>query len=185
MPVPLDYFSASVSGGVYTDDVTIAGLTSVNQTLVSVTWAAGFSYLDADGICGMAFSALARANGTTFFENLIASGGVETDELSFYLGRLASGIGNDSGLTLGGRDSTKYTGPFITMPVISDSEWKVALDDVKVHGLTAGLDTGGAALIDTGTSLIYAPRAAAEQIMSQIPGSIVIPTADPMLPSNT
>lgn len=173
--VPLDYFLGSVSGVIFKDDVTIAGLTSVNQTFISVTSAAGDSNMHADGVCGMAFSTLAQDNGITFFENLIASGAVEKDEFSFYLGRLASGTGDDSQLTLGGRDSTKYTGPFIIVPVISDSHWAVALDDIKIHGLIAGPDTGGVAVIDTGTSLIFASPTAAEQIMSQIPGSMVVP----------
>lgn len=169
------YGSGSVSGAIYVDDVTIAGLRSVNQTLISVTSATGFSETDADGICGMAFSAGARDNGTTFFENLVASGAVEKDEFSFYLGRFASGTGNDSELTLGGRDSTKYTGSFITVPVTSDSQWKVALDNFKVHGLVAGSHTKGQAVIDTGSTLILAPPAAAAGIMSQIPGSLAIP----------
>lgn len=111
----MDYVLGSVSGGKYVDDVTIAGLRSVNQTLISVTSATGFSHDDADGMCDMGLSARDQDNGTaTFFENLVASGAVAKDEFSFYLGRLASGTGNDSELTLGGRDSTRYTGPFIT-----------------------------------------------------------------------
>lgn len=159
----------------YVDDVTIAGLKSVNQTLISVTSATGFSETDADGVCGMAFSAAARDKDTTFFENLVASGAVKKDEFGFYLGRFASGTGNDSELTLGGRDSTKYTGSFVTVPVTSGPGWQIALDNVKVHGLVAGSHTKGQAVIDTGTSLFLAPPAAAEEIMSQIPGSLAIP----------
>lgn len=176
MTVPLEYMEGSAFGHIYVDDVTIAGLRSVNQTLISVTSAAGFEDKYVDGVCGMALSASPEDNGTTtFFENLVASGAVEKDEFSFYLGRLASGTGNDSELTLGGRDRTKHTGSFITVPVVSKTEWKVALDNITVNGLVAGLNTPGVATIDTGTSFIFAPLTAAEEIMSQIPGSLTIP----------
>ncbi|KAG6360358.1 hypothetical protein INS49_011416 [Diaporthe citri] len=170
--VPSGYLTASVSGDIYVDDMTIAGLKSANQTLMAIKSATGFSNLDADGICGMAFSFLAKGNAITFFENLVASGAVEKDEFSFYLGRLASGTGSDSEMVLGGRDSTKYTGPFVTLPVVSETYWQVDLDNVKVRGLVAGLHTKGQAAIDTGTPMIIAPPAAAREIMSQIPGSL-------------
>lgn len=173
--MPSGYITVSVSGDIYEDDVTIAGLKSLNQTLIAIKSATGFSALNADGICGMAFSALAKGNAATFFENLVASGAVEKDEFSFYLGRLASGTGSDSELVLGGRDSTKYTGSFVTLPVVSETYWQVDLDNVKVRGLVAGLHTKGQAAIDTGTSMIIAPQAAAKEIMSQIPGSLHIP----------
>lgn len=120
-----------------------------------------------------------------FFENLVASGAVEKDEFSFYLGRLASGTGNDSELTLGGRDSTRHTGPFITVPVISKKHWLVALENVTVNGLVGGLDTSGVALIDTGTVLITASSTTAEGIISQIPGGLTIPRLRLGQPSHT
>ncbi|KAK7735091.1 hypothetical protein SLS63_004077 [Diaporthe eres] len=169
--VPSGYLTATVSGDMYEDDMAVAGLKSLNQTLLAIKSATGFSALNADGICGMAFSALAKGNAATFFENLVASGAVEKDEFSFYLGRLASGTGSDSELVLGGRDSTKYTGSFVTLPVVSETYWQVDLDNVKVHGRVAGLHTKGQAAIDTGTSMIIAPQAAAKEIMSQVPGS--------------
>lgn len=166
-----------MDGSTYVDDVTIAGLKSVNQTIVSATKATGFSDFDADGIVGMDLSAGSQAQGSgpTFFENLIASGAAKKDEFSFYLGRLASGTENDSELTLGGRDSTKHIGSFITVPVISENTWLVTLDDVKVSGRVAGQHTKGQAFIDTGTALLTAPHTAAMEIMSQIPRSLVIP----------
>lgn len=155
--------------------MTVAGLTSSNQTLISVTTAAGFEEIDADGICGMAFSSIAQDNGTTFFESLVAAGTVDTDEFGFYLGRLASGTEDDSELTLGGRDSTKYSGEFTTVPVSSQTYWQVAVDKVTVDGTIGGLSTKGQAAIDTGTTVVLAPTTAAKQIMNKIPSTFGIP----------
>ena len=173
----MNYMSGTASGGKYVDDVTIAGLKSVNQTFLSVTSTADLD-TDADGVIGMGFSAIAQDKGTTFFENLVASGAVEKDEFSFYLGRATSGTADDSELTIGGRDSAKHTGSFIIVPVTSRGYWLVALDNMKVNGHIAGPNTEGQAAIDTGSSTITAPHIAAKQIMSQIPGSLAIPVRD-------
>lgn len=170
----ITYGSGSTAGENFVDDVTVAGLTSSNQTLISVSTAAGFTEIDADGICGMAFSSIAQDEGTTFFENLVAAGVVDTDEFGFYLGRLASGTEDDSELTLGGRDSTKYSGSFVTVPVTSETYWQVALDNVTVDGSIGGADTEGQAAIDTGTTVVLAPTTAAKEIMKKIPSTFGI-----------
>lgn len=164
-------------GALYTDDLTIAGLRSFNQTILSANSSGDPPSGAVDGIAGMGFSNMAGSTGPTFFENLIASGAVEEDEFSFYLGRVASGTANDSELTLGGRDSTKYCQQFTTVPVNSTlGAWQVTLDDVRVNGWPTGPHSAEkVALIDTGTSVILAPSAAADEIMKQIPGIVAIP----------
>lgn len=54
----IQYGSGSTEGENYIDDVTVAGLTVPNQTFFSVTTAYGFGAIDADGICGMAFTSV-------------------------------------------------------------------------------------------------------------------------------
>lgn len=171
----IQYGSGSTEGANWVDDVTVAGLTSPNQTFFAVTSAVGFTALDADGIIGMAFSSIAQDNGTTFFENLMAAGTVDANEFGVYFGRVASGTEEDSELTLGGRDSTKVTGDYVTVPVSSETYWQIALDRVTVNGKTGGLSTPGQAAIDTGTTLLVAPTAAAKQIMAKIPNALGFP----------
>ncbi|KAI0124788.1 aspartyl protease [Xylariales sp. AK1849] len=175
----ITYGSGSTEGENYVDDLTIAGLTAQNQTLISVTTAAGFTTVNADGLCGMAFSSIAQDNGTTFFENLVAQGSVETDEFSFYLGRISGGTENDSELTLGGRDTSKYTGDFVTVPVTSQTYWQIALDDVKVNGNSTG--AAGQAAIDTGTTILVAPTAAARTIFKSIPRTLGLTLAGELI----
>ncbi|ETS75160.1 hypothetical protein PFICI_13644 [Pestalotiopsis fici W106-1] len=166
----IQYGSGATEGENYVDEFTIAGLTATNQTLISVTTASGFTQIDADGLAGMAFSTIAQDNGTTFFENLVAQGAVDTDEFGFYLGRVSGGTQKDSELTLGGRDSTKFTGDFVTVPVSSQTYWQVDLDGVKVGGTTVANSKGQAA-IDTGTTILLAPTAAAAAVFAEIKGS--------------
>lgn len=166
----IQYGSGATEGENFVDDFTIAGLTATNQTLISVTTASGFTQIDADGLAGMAFSKIAQDNGTTFFENLVAQGAVEADEFGFYLGRVSGGTEKDSELTLGGRDSTKYTGSFVTVPVSSQTYWQIDLDGVNVGG-AAVANTKGQAAIDTGTTILLAPTAAAAAVFAKISGS--------------
>lgn len=101
---------------------------------------------------------------------------MSTAEFGVYLGRVASGTEDDSELTLGGRDSTKYLagddgGNFTTVPVTQQTYWQVALDRVTVDGASAGVSTPGQAAIDTGTTVVLAPTTAAREIMAKIPGT--------------
>ncbi|KAG8160486.1 hypothetical protein KVR01_010022 [Diaporthe batatas] len=175
----LEYQKGTASGSSYTDVVTIGGLKSFNQTILSVNSTESISGGPVDGLVGMGISVDSQS--TTFFENLIASGAVEDDEFSFYLGRVVSGTANDSELTLGGRDSKKYYHNFTTVPVLEPivGFWLVKLDNVMVNGRPAGPHSAALpAAIDTGSSAIVAPHAVAEEIMSQIPGSISFPSPE-------
>ena len=160
----------------YTDQVTVAGLTATNQGLLSLTQAVGFDTANAGGLLGMGFTSLARSGFTTYFENLIAQGKVATEEFAFYLGREASGTARNSTLTLGGRDTSKFTGNITQVPVIEQGYWQVALDSVQVNGFSAPF-TSGQAAIDTGTTVVLAPTAAAYGIFAFIPGAFPIPLA--------
>lgn len=124
---------------------------------------------------GLAFSNIAVTRLPTFFETLIAQARVKVQEFSFYLGRAVSGTADQSELTLGGRDPSKFTGAITQVPVTTQGYWQVALDSVVVNGVSAGLVTAGQAAIDTGTTIILAPTAAAIEIHSRIPLAFPVP----------
>ena len=144
------YGSGMVEGNNYIDDLTVAGLTATGQGIVSLTTAEGFSGQPSDSLLGMGFSTIAQSGFPTFFENLIAQNQVTTPEFSFYLGRSQSNTQSQSELTLGGRDSSKFTGTFTQVPVTEPGYWQVALDGVTVGSTSAGPTTAGQAAIDTG-----------------------------------
>lgn len=57
----------------------------------------------------MAFGETARCGSTTFFESLIPPKRLAVNEFAFYLGRAASGTGQESELTLSVRDSSGWS----------------------------------------------------------------------------
>lgn len=174
----ITYGSGSVSGENYYDSVTIAGLTATHQNVISLTQATGFSNSASDGLMGMAFESIANSKQPPYFLTLINEKKVSNPEFSFYLGRGADGTGKNSEMTLGGRDSSKYTGAFTTVPVTKQGYWQVALDEVVVNGFVDPVDTlltKGQAAIDNGTTLVLAPLLAATSIFARVPGAIPVP----------
>lgn len=166
------YGSGMITGEDYFDTVTVAGLTASNTNLVSLTSAQGFSSSDSNSLMGMGFSTIANSKEPTYFENLMSQGKVKTPEFSFFLGRSASGTTGQSELTLGGRDTSKYTGAVTSIPVTQKGYWQVAIDGASVNSNTPISGTSGQAAIDTGTTIILAPTDAASALFAQIPGSM-------------
>nr|POF15450.1 aspartic protease [Quercus suber] len=172
------YGSGQVAGENYFDDVTVAGKKATGQSIISLTQAAGFGGLESNALMGMGFQSISNSHQPPYFKTLIDQGQVSTPEFSFYLGRAADNTGANSELTLGGRDSSKFTGAVTKVPVTTPGYWQVALDQVLVNGFASVVDklaTKGQAAIDTGTTLVLAPLAAATSIFARIPGAIPLP----------
>ena len=170
------YGSGMIMGENYFDSLTVAGLTATKQNIISLTSAQGFNTSDSNSLLGMGFSTIANSKQPTYFENLISQGKVTAQEFAFYLGRAKSGTQGRSELTLSGRDASRFSGAVTQVPVTKRGYWQVALDSAAVSG-TRALGTPGQAAIDTGTTLVLAPTAAAASIFAQIPGSFPVPLA--------
>lgn len=174
----ITYGSGQVEGENYFDDVTIAGKKATHQNVISLTQAAGFNNSDSNSLMGMAFQSIANSGQPPYFKTLIDQGAVSTPEFSFYLGRAVDNTGANSEMTLGGRDSSKFTGAVTKVPVSTQGYWQVALDQVLVSGFADPVDTlatKGQAAIDTGTTLVLAPLLATTTIFARIPGAIPLP----------
>ena len=175
------YGSGMITGENYFDTLTVAGLTATNQNIISLTSASGFNTSDSNSLLGMGFSTIAESKQPTYFENLIAQNKVQNQEFAFYLGRAKSGTASQSELTLGGSDASKYTGAVTQVPVTTKGFWQVALDQVDVNESADPVSaavTKGQAAIDTGTTLLLAPTAAATDIFARIPGAFPIPLVE-------
>lgn len=142
------YGSGQVSGENYLDSVTVAGLTATNQNVISLTQATGFSGPN-NALMGMAFPSIASSKSTPYFFNLIKQSKVNPPEFSFYLGRAKSNTQARSEMTLGGRDSSRYTGAFTNVPVTSQTYWQTAIDGASVGNNAVIPGTSGQSAIGT------------------------------------
>lgn len=174
------YGGGNATGDEYQDYVTVAGLTYKHQDLLSISETTLFTSGSSnyDGIFGMAFTGASGSTHTTFMENLIQNKQLTYPEFSFYLGRGFNGnTGQDSQLTIGGRDTTKFTGALTQIPVVNQTAWIVEMSGISVNDQSAGPNVTGLAGIDTGTSFIILPTKHLAPIFALIPGAVAIPLA--------
>ncbi|KAN0063820.1 hypothetical protein ACQY0O_003873 [Thecaphora frezii] len=153
----IEYFdSTKALGTVYTDTLTIGGLTATKVAIGLATT----TFIDKSersvGISGMGFPSLA-AFGTAYppyFYSLKNQGKLSSGVFQFSLATTGAS------LFLGGTDSSKYTGGFTWSSV--DSSHGFWLTSASVNGLSIH------SIIDTGTSVIIAPTSEARSLFTKL-----------------
>ncbi|GAA5896719.1 hypothetical protein JCM6882_005019 [Rhodosporidiobolus microsporus] len=151
-----------VSGPVYTDVVTVAGLSAQEQHIgVIDQMGTDFGSTPIDGILGMAYESLSNINEPPFFQTLFAQGAVVRNLFSFTLGDQSEGE-----LYLGGMDQSKFQGELNFSPVTEQGYWMIQ-GDAGTGGTKTS--TSASMIVDTGTTLIIAPKTDAAHFFRQVP----------------
>ncbi|KAJ7446446.1 acid protease [Mycena galericulata] len=163
---------STVSGAVYTDTVTVAGVKATKQSLSAVTnLSTVFAQNPSDGILGMAFPSISNLGKTPFFLTANSEGTVRQDRFGFFL------AANNSELYLGGTNENLYNGSVEYHAINSTSGfWQIPGASVKVGSTTAvpNIQT----IIDSGTTIMYGPPAAVQTLYSKISGSALVDSAN-------
>lgn len=166
------YGSGSVRGIYSYDDLCLGDdLVIKKQRFAEVEDAGGLGdfYVTAkfDGVLGMAFTALARDETVTVFENAILQGLIDQPIFAFYLGDYGPGE-----LTLGGYDPSKFEGELNFVDLYRATYWEITLDRVSIGNTnfsTPNQDgSPTTAIIDTGESMITGPAKDIEQIAASV-----------------
>ena len=174
----VSYGSGSFSGTEYTDKVSFAGLTVNSQSIGSASSSTGFQGVD--GIIG--FGPVDLTQGTvsnantvpTFLDNLFRQGSISTEVLGVYFKPEAGSdtADNNGELTLGGTDSSKFSGSIAFFPTLKSGSaapyWGIQINGFSYNGRSVGGATQG--IVDTGTTLIYIPTAAYNSFLSATGG---------------
>jgi len=153
----IEYGTGSLTGFLSQDWVTVGGVTVKNQVFAEAVNQPGITFAVAafDGLLGMAFQSISVDSVVTVFQNLVSQGLVPQPVFAFWLNR---GNGTGGELTLGGYDTTKFTGQLTYVPLANETYWEFALGDVLLGGQSLGFCTGNChAIADTGTSLLAGP----------------------------
>ncbi|KAI9838060.1 MAG: hypothetical protein M1819_006215 [Sarea resinae] len=160
---------SGASGNVYSDDVTVGGLTVDGQAVEAAKQISSefTSDTDSDGLLGLGFSSINTVTPDqqqTFFENALSQLGspVFTASLKYH----AAGS-YDFGVI----DSSKYTGS-ITYTDVDNSEgyWGFTSSGYAV-GSGSFHSTSISTIADTGTTLLYAPTSVVKAYYNQVSGS--------------
>ncbi|KAJ7160965.1 acid protease [Mycena filopes] len=158
---------STVSGPVYTDTVSIAGVTVAAQYFSPVTTlSSSFAQDAADGILGLAFPAISNLGHPPFFNAAAAQHAVAANQFGFFL------AGSGSELFLGGVDGSKFRGAVEYHGVdTATGFWEIAGGSVKVGATT--VVKGMEAIIDSGTTIMYGPPKLVAAIYARVPGAKV------------
>ncbi|KAH8087161.1 acid protease [Cristinia sonorae] len=157
---------SSVNGVIYTDDVSVGGITAKNQSVgAAAAFNSGFNknrFL-ADGLLGMGFPAISAFQEPPFIQNLIAEGQLDEPAFSFKLN--ATG----SELFIGGANPELYNGEFTYAPVTEQAYWQVPLESIAVNN--GVVINQVASIIDTGTTLVLGDHKNVNKLYESIPGA--------------
>ncbi|XP_018617085.1 pepsin A-like [Scleropages formosus] len=153
----IQYGTGSMTGSLAYDTVRVASIVDTNQMFgLSQTEAPFMAHMVADGILGLAFASISSSGATPVFDNMIAEGLLSQDLFSVYL---TSNSQSGSMLTLGGIDSSYYTGQIAWIPLSSETYWQITMESVTINGNVIACNGGCQAIVDTGTSLLVGPAA--------------------------
>lgn len=162
----------SVTGTKAKDTVIFGGVTITQQTFGLAT-NEPFSDLAEDGIIGLGPLNVAGFKDPGVMQNIKAQKKLSNNIIGFHLGRKKSNSNDVSFMTLGGIDQTAVTGSVeYNNANVSIGVWIIPLTDVKVDGNSVGATTT-AAIVDTGTTLVYGPTTVVNAIHSRIPNAVI------------
>ena len=177
--VSVSYGSGSFSGNEYTDTVEFGGLTVKKQSIGASTKSTGFTSVD--GIIGFGPADLTASTVSglstvpTFLDNLFSQGTISTEVLGVSFVPESGSDSDDANgeLTLGGTDSSKYSGSITYFPKLTSGQassyWGISISKFS-YGSTS-LATSASGIVDTGTTLIYIPTSAYNSFLSATGGS--------------
>lgn len=169
-----EYGAGSVDMDIGADDVTIAGFTAKSTSFGVATkeFDGKKVRIPGDGIFGMALDKQAYKHRPTPFSTLVKQGSLKDPVVGMYLSN-----GDDSSLTVGGVDKTKFTGSLkFTKIIDSTGHWFVPLGGISVNGQLANIKPIDnslplGALIQSSSLAIYGPSKHVAIIYKSIAGA--------------
>ncbi|KAJ3276968.1 hypothetical protein HDV01_000020 [Terramyces sp. JEL0728] len=172
------YYGLSVAGNVYSSSVTV-GSGTVNKMSIGVATNSAYTgpLGNVDGLLGLGFTGISAIPKTdsNFMDQLGSS------VAGIFLSNLAET--NPGQLTLGGTDSTKYSGSFSYFPLNSQTLWQI-----DATGATFSVNGGAAqdacgsftsALIDSGAPYIYLDDTPSDKLAAALGAAAYNPNPGP------
>ncbi|GAA5975669.1 hypothetical protein JCM5350_002686 [Sporobolomyces pararoseus] len=119
------------------------------------------------GVLGLAFSTISKIGSPTFWERLVGDKNLDSNRFGLFHSR---GGASGSELTLGGIDSSRYTGELTAIPVKSATHWTIQMNEATVAGETV-LDGPVFAAVDSGSTYAIIPKAITDAYFARVNGA--------------
>lgn len=171
-PFFIEYGTGNLTGKLGDDKASFAGQKFDMELGVANHTANDFKHFAFDGILGLAMSDSVTG---TFLQIQKQKKSMEKVMFGLSINRDSDGV-NDGQVTFGGVDRAKYTGD-ISYSNVPDAqkgrgEWTIPLNGVTYNGKKATL-SAKYAIIDTGTSFLFAPPNDAIALFKNVPGAVL------------
>lgn len=170
----ISYGSGNVGVTLVKDSFSIAGLSLDSLTFGMANSESddfGADKIPFDGLIGLGGSSLSITKQDTLVNALAKANKISKPIVGLRLGRAADGTsGNKGQITFGGVDQSQIDGDLNQVDNQSkDGYWAVQVDSVSLD--SKQVSGSSTAVLDTGTSLIIAPKSTADKIHDAIPGA--------------
>jgi len=163
----LQFGAGNATGTVFTDTVTVSGLSARGQAVGAANhYSVEFELANfpPDGLVGMAFPALSVFGDNPLFSTLVAQGTVPP-VFGFKLAETGSE------LFLGGVNRNLFTGAFRNVSLISEDFYALNLQALAVNNKIVATANGVVAIVDTGTTFLIGDPTGVEILYSAVPGA--------------
>jgi len=198
------YGTGAATGFLSTDTVRVAGITVQGMTFAEITAEPDPTFTTAifDGLVGLAFPSISVDGVTPLFTEMVRQKAVSPPIFSFWMCEaipapvpVPTGTdeilkdppilgGSNEGpamiqpmaggmLTFGGYDSSHFEGSLEYIPLTNATYWQIDLDEVRLSG-DAPVIQRGAAVVDSGTSLLVLSHSAAKALNRRL-GCVFLP----------
>ncbi|CAN6611294.1 hypothetical protein TRVA0_004S03884 [Trichomonascus vanleenenianus] len=166
----VSYTSGDVEGQVFTDVMSIAGFKTIMDFGAASNAGNTFANFDIDGLLGL--SAKDKSHDfPTIISTLREQNLISSKTFGINLGRSAD-QSDEGALTIGGLDSSKYTGDISWTDVTQNSVlWEIPVDYTSMGGNKVDFGGDRTAVVDTGTTLVVMSKADALKLHSYFDGS--------------
>ncbi|XP_070828509.1 gastricsin-like [Chaetodon trifascialis] len=164
------YGSGSLFGTFGYDTVNVGGIVISGQEIGLSTYEPGENFVVAkfDGILGLAYPSLSSGGQTPVVDSMISKHLLNSNLFAFYLSRDEQ---QGSVLSFGDVDSSLYQGQIHWTPVVSETYWRIGVQEFLINGQKSDICSQGCqSIVDTGTSLLTAPYQYMSKIMQAIGG---------------
>lgn len=165
--VEVVFGTGQVNGEINEDRVELAGISIPHQRLGEIASMDGDVFNDAKfaGILGLAFPSMAAFGFQPVFDGFMESKVLPQNLFTFYYSLDPQ---EESQVTFGWIDESKYSGDITWVPVIKDKEyyWLIEVDNIRLGDQDLGFCKKGCrAAVDTGTTLLAAPTSSASKLL--------------------
>ncbi|KIJ46559.1 hypothetical protein M422DRAFT_164987 [Sphaerobolus stellatus SS14] len=162
---------SNVSGPIFSDTVTVAGVKAVNQIFSAVTTlSSSFQDDPIDGLLGLAFPRLSQLDANPFFNTAFVQGAVPYNLFAFKLASTGSALDLGNTVVPHCTNPDHFNGPIEFHNLSSESGfWQIG--GAAIHTDQATPIKGFQTVIDSGTTIIYGPPDAVKRFYAEIPGA--------------